>query len=72
MSNTVHPLYCSNVLVSHIPFTLSNIQVQLCQDSMAIVPREIYQREFVGQTTIPDVAFKSKTMLILLFPSFTI
>lgn len=25
---------------------------------MAIVPKKIYKREFVGQTTIPDVALK--------------
>ena len=58
MSTIIHPLDCPNPLVSHISFSLSRTQAQLVPDSVVIIPREIYKREFVSEMTVFGIAVR--------------
>lgn len=58
MSTIIYPLDCPNPLVSHVSFSLSRTQAELLLDSVVIIPREIYKREFVGETIVFGIAVR--------------
>lgn len=58
MSTIIYPLDCPNPLVSHVSFSLSRTQAELLPDSVVIIPREIYKREFVGETIVFGIAVR--------------